>query len=745
MTKSSDPTPTKLPSCSWDILLNIDRRPPPDPFSFCPKMWWTKSDSDADAVGPSTWIPHGPTEQGFLMLPDRAGEHVRAKAPPSIATHRGQLWAVWTDFDGVAYYAATTPESHGETFGPRSSFFAPSSSPEHADTTDGSHGEVLPVLANLNGALHAVVASAATGRMAHYAYEYGSDDHHHHQQQQLGWVRQEGLPPGCVAGDATRAPALVAFHNKLFLAWIGGDNGGRPLAHYAVFDVHSQTWSAPSTVSPPPPTSAAPPGVDDDDAAAAGFRGAPALFVLNGALHLLCESAAASNEIVGYRYDFTESGWAWSPADDVSEGRAARGVSAASFGGRAYLGFVDERRHDGACVAAHRDGRAWEAPERVGGADVKARFPPQIAVLNGRVHCVFAGKWRGDLHWFSRPVLAYDLATWMGAVPDGAWLSALTVPGTHDSCARSNVPFVRTQYLSIAQQLALGLRFFDLRLRTHGDGKLYCYHGGMPIGLPRGLSFDEVMSQVWEFIGPRDGRKATETVLISINNDDKSKEQKAKPQAFYDAVKTAIESTPTWDDGSKRWYAEPVTAKLGDVRGKAVLLRRYHGDPDVEATERMGLDLEEWLDDNPDFTITTPTGVRIRLQDKWKFAKRCDLKDLISSKQEFVQKMMEGALGLQPDPEGEDGDPEKTWFINFCSAVGDPVEHGEVAEAKWIAVGAHSDFHFFGGWVEGMNVRTRDYLRSLGGGKKRLGVVNLDYPELPEDSDLVARLIETNF
>lgn len=44
-----------------------------------------------------------------------------------------------------------------------------------------------------------------------------------------------------------------------------------------------------------------------------------------------------------------------------------------------------------------------------------------------------------------------------------------------------------------------------------------------------------------------------------------------------------------------------------------------------------------------------------------------------------------------------------------------------------------------------MNVRIRDYLRKLGGGKKRLGVVNLDYPELPEDSDLVARLIETNF
>lgn len=716
MTKSQDPTP-KLPS--WDISLNLDSRPPLDPYRQdfrgrpLDDTKMTELD-DIDHAKSSTWLPQGPTEQGFLILPDRSKEHVRAKAPPSVAVHRGQLWAVWTDFDGATYYAATTPESHGEAFGPRSRF---------PDYGDGKH-EGIPAIANLNGVLHGVVVSAQTGRMAHYVYD--SDE-------QLTWIPQQGLPEGCVAGDKTRDPALVAFHNKLFLAYVGADGG----LFHAVFDIHSQTWSAPDAVSP---SGLAPPEVGDSTKLT--FQGAPAMFVLNGALHLLCESKGGSAEIVGYRYDYTESGWTWSPTDDVSEGKAARGVSAASFGANAYLGFI---ANDAVYVAAHKDGSAWKAPERVGGHDVKARFPPQIAVMNGRVHCIFAGKWKGDMHWFSRPVLGYDLKTWMGSVPDDTWLSGMTVPGTHDSCARSNVPFVRTQYLSIAQQLALGIRFFDLRLRRHDDGKLYCYHGGMPIGLPKGLSFDDVMGQVWDFIGPRDGKKATEAVLISINNDDKSEEQKEHPQTFYNAVREAIGSTPTWDDGSNRWYSEPVTAKLGDVRGKAILLRRYYGDPSVEAVERMGLDLEKWLDDNPDFTIETPTGIRVRLQDKWKYAKRCELNDLVSSKQDFVQEMMKRAAGLQSDPEETSSNPEKTWFINFCSAVGDPVEHGEVAEAKWIAVGAHSDFHFFGNWVEGMNVRTRDYLRGLGAGKKRLGVVNLDYPELPEDSDLVARLIETNF
>lgn len=710
--------------------MDVDSRPPRNPYledyrgrplKLTPNS--TKM-VGADLDKASAWRSEGPTEQGFLILPHLAKDHVRGKAPPSIAAHRGQLWVVWADFDDEIYYAATTPESHGEEFGPRSHFpYPPPQGSPGDDVESASTGKGgLPAIANLNGVLHAVIVSAATGKMVHYIYD---------SEEQLAWVPQEGLPEECVAGEKTRDPAVVAFHNKLFLAYLGPDGG----LFHAVFDIHSQTWSAPSAVHPP----GAPPALVDPSS---GFQGAPAMFVLNGALHLLVESAADNAEIVGYRYDYTESGWTWSPTDDVSEGKAARGVSAASYGGHAYLGFVE---NDGVFVAAHEDGNEWKTAEHVGGSDVKARFPPQIAVLNGRVHCVFAGKWKGDIHWFSRSVLEYDLKTWMGAISDETWLSAMTVPGTHDSCARSNVPFVRTQYLSIMQQLALGIRFFDLRLRRHDDGKLYCYHGGMPIGLPKGLSFDDVMEQVWAFIGPKDGKEATETVLISINNDNKSEDQKNKPQIFYNAVQEAIESTPTYENGAKRWYSEPVTAKLGDVRGKAVLLRRFAGDSSIEPTKRIGLDLELWLDDNPNFKIVTPTGVKVHLQDKWKYADRCELKELVSSKQGFVRDMLERAFGLRSDAEEEDTDPETTWYLNFCSAVGDPAEHGEVAEAKWIAVGAHSDFHFFGNWVEGMNVQTRDYLRGLGAGKRRLGVVNLDYPELPEDSDLVARLIETNF
>jgi 1-phosphatidylinositol phosphodiesterase len=687
----------------------------------------TEEEGDPDTSTSSTWLPQGPTKQGFVLHPDRPGEHLRSKVPPSITTHRGSLWMVWTDFDDQVWYSSTVPDGNGETFG------RPDRFPYH----EGSGKNGIPTVANLNGVLHAVVVSADTGAMAHYIKD--ADDQ--------GFVHHQGLLSKTCATTVARdnsssGPALTAFHNKLFLAFIGPDQ----TLSYTQWDADSQAWSLTGSIC-----------------SSLKFQGKPAIFVLNGALHVLCEAAAggggSGGDILGYRYGYSESGWSWDPTDDVSEGRATRGVSAASYGGRAYLGFLDESQGGAVYVTAHTDGSksggGWDEPERVGGGSVRARFPPQMAVANGRVHCVFSGRWKGDLRWFSKPVLGYDLGTWMGSLADAAWLSGLTIPGTHDSCARSSIPYVRTQYLSVTQQLALGVRFLDLRLRRHDDGKLYCYHGGIPINMPKGLSFESVMDEVFGFIGPKHGKEATETVLISINNDDRSKGQETNPRPFYDAVKEAIYSTPHYEDGSgSRWYTEPVTARLGDVRGKAVLLRRYYGDPEVPPPERMGLDLEAWKQDNPDFTIVTPSGVRVRLQDKWRYSQRSGLEELVVSKVGHVRRMMELAAGVTRagDDDGGDGEDhdDKTWFINFCSAVGEPVEHGEVAEAKWIAVGAHSNLHFFGKWIEGVNVRMRDYLRGLDegagrGGTRRLGVVNLDYPELPEDSDLVARLIETNF
>ncbi|KAK3687514.1 phosphatidylinositol-specific phospholipase [Podospora appendiculata] len=658
-----------------------------------------------------SWVPHGSSNSGFIQT----SHHGQSQTVPAVAAQRGRLWCMWTDLDGNVWYAVTEAEG---AFSPRVAF------PERG----------LPVMANLNGHLHAVIV-LQSGDMAHYLF----DD-----EEELAWAC---LGPLGSSGAAVThsSPCLVAFHNKLFLAFLKGT-----VLYYAVW---TNSTAHPPSASDPTGAWSEPVRVTETSQA---FDGIPALFVINGVLHLLCGAASAEHEILCYSFNYTNS--TWLQTSDVSEGRAARGVSATSYGDNAYLGFIapspDNQTSQAVSIASFTKSQ-WQPHESID--NQTASDPPQIAILNGRIHCIFNDTTPSkNLRWYSRPILAYSLSSWMSTLPASVLVSRLTIPGTHDSCARSNIPFVRTQYLSITQQLALGIRFLDLRLRKRGDGQLFCYHGGVPLGMPRRLSFASVMDEVWAFLrGPDGTLPATETVLVSINNDDNSASQRANPEIFYRAVEDAIAATPPYPDGTHRWFTEPVTPRLGEARGRAVLFRRYQGDPAVEPTARQGLDLSAWVDDSPEFTIVTPTGVRVHLQDKWKFAERIALKDLVAAKSGFVKRLMACAAG-----EGilEDSDTvyrDEDWYINFCSAVGDPVERGEIAEAKWIAVGAHSNW--VGKWVNGMNWLTRAFLREqlvdegAGGGggdewrKCRLGIVNLDYPELPEDNDLVACLIETNF
>jgi 1-phosphatidylinositol phosphodiesterase len=121
---------------------------------------------------------------------------------------------------------------------------------------------------------------------------------------------------------------------------------------------------------------------------------------------------------------------------------------------------------------------------------------------------------------------------------------------------------------------------------------------------------------------------------------------------------------------------------------------------------------------------------QVNLQDYWQYSEIIPLAELVKSKFSFVSNMLEKASSGPPDH----------WFLNFTSAVGDPVEKGEIAESHWIAVGAHSNM--VGKFVPGMNPTVRKTFKW--GVKTRYGVIAMDYPELPKDSDLISWLIGTN-
>lgn len=157
----------------------------------------------------------------------------------------------------------------------------------------------------------------------------------------------------------------------------------------------------------------------------------------------------------------------------------------------------------------------------------------------------------------------------MAGLPDSAPLSALSIPGTHDSLAVDAPPGLRTQDHGLAVQLRAGIRALDVRTR-HLRDRFPIHHGPAYLG----ADFADVLAVCDGFLTAHPG----ETVLMRI----------------------APEYTPAGNTGdyatTMDWYlhrpgpaaavsarrlwrpppGEPVRAPvLGAARGKIVLLQDF--------------------------------------------------------------------------------------------------------------------------------------------------------------------------
>ncbi len=187
---------------------------------------------------------------------------------------------------------------------------------------------------------------------------------------------------------------------------------------------------------------------------------------------------------------------------------------------------------------------------------------------------------------------SYDASSWMGALPDSDSLTALTIPGTHESCARHEpVPgTAQCQTLSLAEQLAAGVRYFDVRCR-HFNDTFQIHHG--PIF--QQMTFDEVLAATGAFMKAH----PTETILMSVKEEyTASGNTRTFEQTFDAYVKKAPSS----------WSLGTAVPALSDARGKIVLVRRF------AATGPKGIDATKWAD-KATFTVDGPP--RLRVQDEY--------------------------------------------------------------------------------------------------------------------------------
>lgn len=148
---------------------------------------------------------------------------------------------------------------------------------------------------------------------------------------------------------------------------------------------------------------------------------------------------------------------------------------------------------------------------------------------------------------------------WMRNVPDDKTLTQFSIPGTHDSCALYGGDLVRCQTLSITDQLISGIRFLDIRCRRSGN--VFAIHHG---AVYQKIGFGDVQKQCIDFLK----KHPTECIIMSIKEEHTAAKGSASFPSIFNEYKKGNEEF---------WYTENRIPKLGEVRGKIVLLQRAGG------------------------------------------------------------------------------------------------------------------------------------------------------------------------
>lgn len=188
--------------------------------------------------------------------------------------------------------------------------------------------------------------------------------------------------------------------------------------------------------------------------------------------------------------------------------------------------------------------------------------------------------------------LAATSASWMGAIPGATSLAAISIPGSHDTGALHEdvAGATKTQNLTIPDQLAAGIRYFDIRTRNVNN-QFEIYH----LTVDQQLSFATVLQNIADFLAAN----PTETIIMSVKEEQPESGSTNTYEQTFDSYTTLH---------PERWYLGATIPTLDAVRGKIVLLRRFS----ATATPK-GIDATVWSD-NTTFSVDNGSA-QLRIQD----------------------------------------------------------------------------------------------------------------------------------
>lgn len=200
-------------------------------------------------------------------------------------------------------------------------------------------------------------------------------------------------------------------------------------------------------------------------------------------------------------------------------------------------------------------------------------------------------------------------ADWMAALPDDTPLSALVIPGTHDSATQyvQLAYFSKCQALSIGEQLEAGFRYLDIRLGDAGKNDFpLLMHGFTKCkvsALGSALTLDSVLADCYAFLA----QHPTETVLFAV----KHEHGDSPDAAMAEALDRFISVQP------RNWLVTDTMPTLGECRGKLVLLRRWEGG---DGLPFLWEDQKGAADVSQNAAMTDEGSFRLWVQDRFEYS-----------------------------------------------------------------------------------------------------------------------------
>lgn len=255
-----------------------------------------------------------------------------------------------------------------------------------------------------------------------------------------------------------------------------------------------------------------------------------------------------------------------------------------------------------------------------------------------------------------------NLNSWMKELHDDTLLSALSIPGTHNSpTCHVAPPSVRCQAVSPREQLENGVRFFDIRVQPQfpdnpSKDSLVLVHSVFPISLTGNKYFRDLVNEIEAFLE----RNPSETLIMSVKREGPGKHTDAQlSKILYDH----------YAKDPYKWYTEPKVPALAEARGKIVLIRRFGLEDSLKQEwngRGWGIDGSGWADNTPH--ATCPSG-HICIQDFYEVLES----ENIDKKIEYVTSQLARSaklsypMGILSSESSHEKD-RNPFYINFLSA-----------------------------------------------------------------------------